>query len=550
MAHGHGIATVSLAGKDRLRNTTVARCGGRKVQARAFTTHAQPVMQGIFDVEEEDNFDRLFRAVETMWGEVHPERPPLRECVVQLHKDYAAPIENARLRRFPRSRPMNDFFHLLQKEQKVIEKKLQKQTLQHGKFVKEELAWIMAALMDLRDLPTLDLYSALHAGFLHRLREKGEPLAADYLGPEGRGVYTQAGTLAEFKAKYNVRSLEAEPHTHMLYSPHWQGMSGIVPGTACGDEPQEAMHSAWERHLDVRGKEVEGAEVLTVMQQLYTHQWAEQFEWGRSETLHLCAPLDDPSMLNGTSLAAAGRSNAMELWTAAARYKCYEVYDQGPNCQVVAVLRNTSKSFDAACTEAGVSMLFAHGTELHKILVQRGLLAKAKTRGKYGTILKAVRAHFGDYCYVIVARGSVHPFPVSHAPLGTCKTCGRYGSCEHTTFVKMLDLRLRAQSIYPASVPSLACLYARAGLHRTLITERDQSRCLYVCMCVCRGTPRFVHLASVVMRWRRPLAFCTGPGAITKEARAEARSDLRTRTVGSRRRSKAGEKETRRRCGR
>ena len=184
----------------------------------------------------------------------------------------------------------------------MIEKKLHKQTLQKGVFVKEELSWVMACLSALRDLPTFDLYSVLHKGFLQRLREKKESLVADYLGPEGKAIYTQAWTLAEFQEKYNVVAIETDRNASMLYSPHWQGLSGIVPGTACGDEPQEAMHSPWEKQLEILGKSAEGAEVLATMQELYKHKWNDQFEWESSDPIHLKAQDEDPSMLNGASL--------------------------------------------------------------------------------------------------------------------------------------------------------------------------------------------------------------------------------------------------------
>ena len=42
MAHGYGVATLSVLGKDKLRNTTLGRFQGKKVQCLAHTSHANP----------------------------------------------------------------------------------------------------------------------------------------------------------------------------------------------------------------------------------------------------------------------------------------------------------------------------------------------------------------------------------------------------------------------------------------------------------------------------------------------------------------------------
>ena len=43
MAHGWGVMTASFAVRDQLRYTTLGRSEGRRVQARAYTSHAEPV---------------------------------------------------------------------------------------------------------------------------------------------------------------------------------------------------------------------------------------------------------------------------------------------------------------------------------------------------------------------------------------------------------------------------------------------------------------------------------------------------------------------------
>ena len=128
---------------------------------------------------------------------------------------------------------MNDFVHLLEK-QKTLESKFVQLSLEGAKYVKKEFGWTMHGLHSLRHLPTLDLYSVLQMGFLSRLRVKGEPLVADYLGPEGHAVYTVQKTLGELRVMYNVEAIEDDPDRIMMFSPHWAGVSGILPGTDCG----------------------------------------------------------------------------------------------------------------------------------------------------------------------------------------------------------------------------------------------------------------------------------------------------------------------------
>ena len=200
----------------------------------------------MFDVEEEEHIECFFLTLERMWGHAHPDRMPLRECCTSS-KDYEAFIEHARLKRFPRSRFVNDYFHLKQKEHTVIEKKLRMIVLRNGNYVQEKLQWVMSGSSILHDILTFDLYSALHGGVLPRLRDMNESLVAEYLGPEGNAIYTQRGTLAELKERYNVVAVGPDGNVAMLYSHHWQGVSGIIRGIACGDEPQEAMHSDLEK---------------------------------------------------------------------------------------------------------------------------------------------------------------------------------------------------------------------------------------------------------------------------------------------------------------
>lgn len=82
---GWGVATVSILVKDQLRMTTLTRRGphtdaadrpgpapARRVQARAWTCHAMPIVQAVIHAETTANYIALFRALERMWSTARP----------------------------------------------------------------------------------------------------------------------------------------------------------------------------------------------------------------------------------------------------------------------------------------------------------------------------------------------------------------------------------------------------------------------------------------------------------------------------------------------
>ena len=173
LEHGAGIATASFIAKDKLRNTHLCTLGKKRVQGRAYTSHAFPALQAELNTESTANFDQFFSTLARLWGFANPGSPSMAEAVVQVHKDYADAIEAPRLAHFPNSRPMNDYFHLTEKK-KTIEAKCSVQHLSENRYVKTNYSWIMNALEDLRFLPTIDVYSTARTrrgGILGRERE-------------------------------------------------------------------------------------------------------------------------------------------------------------------------------------------------------------------------------------------------------------------------------------------------------------------------------------------------------------------------------------------
>ena len=218
MAHGWGVLTVALLVKDKPRRTTLGRKDVKKIQARMYTSHAMPLIQAILNVENKDNVIQVFGTLQQQLRDVVPDKPPVEGCVEQLHKDYLACLEVARLHSFKRSRPVNDYFHLMQKK-KAMESKLQKTNTSGGKFHKAEYHWVIFSLDTLRHLPTLDLFSALWGGWLRRLQVKQEPLLENYLGPTGKAKYTLDVSNVDIQRLYGIVPLNPDLTARMLFSP-------------------------------------------------------------------------------------------------------------------------------------------------------------------------------------------------------------------------------------------------------------------------------------------------------------------------------------------
>ena len=233
-----------------------------------------------------------------------------------MHKDYVAALEHGRRTHFSMARPVNDFFHLSEKKNN-IEAKLANLTLQNKVHVKTEYGWVMACLSGLRDIPSIDLFSALWDGFLRRLRVKGETVLSEYLGPDGVERYTQRLSVAALRAM-GIFSNALDSSPELLFCAHWSGILGILPGTDCGDQSLEAFHSPWAKHLEALGKDATSTQVLSTMQDLYG-TWSQQCEWKSEEALQVLPPDVDPQHLSGTLLSRVGRSTGIEFWERARR---------------------------------------------------------------------------------------------------------------------------------------------------------------------------------------------------------------------------------------
>ena len=173
---GRGIATVSVSVKDGLRNTTLCRGNvavGQvsKVQGPAHTTHNHPVLQAEIDDDLEANYAQLLETTCRIWAVERPDAPPLPDVVSQFAKDFSPGLEASRSRRkvFPKARPVDDYFHLRNK-QREISCRCHHVIVTNGKRVKKNFDWILACLDAMHTMPTIDMLSECWEGFLQRLR--------------------------------------------------------------------------------------------------------------------------------------------------------------------------------------------------------------------------------------------------------------------------------------------------------------------------------------------------------------------------------------------
>ena len=165
---GWTILTVSLLCKDFPRNTHLSHGRKLRTQGKATTTRAFPVLQAIMHAETIQSVSRVFRKVCELWAEAWPSGPALQDMTTQVHKDYHDALEGARRAVFPKSRPVNDYFHLVEKE-RSMSAKCCKLVLHKGRYVKENYDWLIYTLGNVRFAPRPDIFSFIWQGILCRL---------------------------------------------------------------------------------------------------------------------------------------------------------------------------------------------------------------------------------------------------------------------------------------------------------------------------------------------------------------------------------------------
>jgi hypothetical protein len=265
---------------------------------------------------------------------------------------------------------------------------------------------------------TSDLYSVIWEGWLRRLAQKDEQLLADYLGPGGHEFYTTRETVKTLREMYGISTFNDDDTAELLFSSHSSGVCGILPGSDCGDQPQEAFHAPWQRHLQVLGDSAECTQVLATMQQFYS-TWGEQCNWTAERPLQLLLFAVNEPFLMGDLLARPGRSTAFELW--AVRADNHIVVDVSDSLQVVAMGRTSRENLCPDDARAAVRMLTLGGTALQEEVFRVGILTHMESESgvlvRQCTSLSQVIRFFQKMCFVSSSSSSFFssspppPFP-------------------------------------------------------------------------------------------------------------------------------------------
>jgi len=469
-----GVITGALSVKDGLRNTSFAKVEGRKVQGTAYTSHAQPGLQALIEVEKTENIVQFLMTLQRLWAKHCPDKPPLETWVKEVHTDFHPALEAARKILMGEARPCKDFFHLMQK-QPTLEKKLCVVSSQPGQHVKENKGWLLFSLHIQRHLPTLDLSSAIYTGFLQRLRAKGEHDICSYLGPGGHAPYCVQATVRELRTVYGVSASNPNEDAQLLFSLHWTGLWGALPGADCGDQPLEAFHSPWEAQLKAMGNKPHFTLALNTMQTMF-HTWGSQLQWKSSQPLLLVPAAVDVKLWNGPLLRSLGRTPAFDFADAAQTRRVHLLIEVSPGLHLVVMQRVLQGTFDDTKATMAARMLCTHGQDLHKLLRSAGILVDMK--GVDGTAIPScaqmslVKEFFVDLVFVVLREDGHPPAPFFPGPLCTCVPFCRYAGCEHVEYVKCVDFPLRKATSTADSLP----VQQRRGRKRGPTTARAKAK--------------------------------------------------------------------------
>ena len=475
---GFGIATLLGGAKDRLRNTDFGTNeGGKRVQGRAYTTHGQLLQQGVINVESTKNFVLFFKAACWMWARNRPGQTRLEDLYIFMCKDYAPGIESARMEVFGagHSRPVNDVFHM-QRAQGALDSHLRKTTLKTAenllttkrqarakartgiaRLIKTHSGWITSSWITNRRLPSFDLFSVLHQGNLDRIEHDfGEKAAADYLGNASTSVYTVRKPLWKLKQDYGLVCWNPDENAVMTFALHWSGLSNMCHGYDCGSTPVEAansVHNTFEKQVkNWTMKKLQGADVLKDIQKLYQTSFAEAYDWDDLQKHYMHPPEEDPGMLNSRTLAAAGRTTALQFW---------ELQKKGStmshtvriteSLEITAMPAHEGICLNVLTAERGMKLIRMCGQELVDCLLEGGLLFEHQCLDgsiRHLTRQSRVREHFVDVVYVVDCRDAAHMegFRLStQNPFCTCIWYSRYSGCEHIKYMTWVATALTPQ---------------------------------------------------------------------------------------------------------
>ena len=171
----------------------------------------------------------------------------------------------------------------------------------------------------------------------------GETEVALYLVKEYSEVMdTKACRFPDFPTKLELPQSEA-----VWFVPHWTGLWGAYPGTGCGNQPGESLHSPWQRALAAQGGKLSLDSIFPTMNDIYKNLWSRSFDWTSDTCIGVDPKIIDQNLLHGTQLAALGRTPALDFVSATSdKRKVHLIRVVADNVGVVAMSRVATESLD------------------------------------------------------------------------------------------------------------------------------------------------------------------------------------------------------------
>ena len=438
LSTGAVIATLGLLSKSSgLRNSTVERVGGKRIQLALHTGTLRPVMQAYMEAETSVNFTRLFQLFcDVVKKECGYDPRPL---VVQVHSDFSDAIEGGRRAVFPGSRPARDYPHMMRNVSATL------QGMASGELRGRTVAFLRAT----RHLPTVELFSACRRLFLQELLGGHHEKAAKYLQKE----YVHEVKREIVAKRYRLHEGVLADQLTVLWGDYSSGVLGTHPGSATGTQTVEGFHSFWQGVIAKRLR-TNPCQILQVMQAFYNDQWLPYMMPDDSRPPSLWPQAPEPSFLSGTSLHRLGQNSAAEYWAHRAKNFCrVEKHDTifwVMRSQATDKERPAQAVMQEATARTLVEMLFMSETEAKGALQKAGVYAtKDNDSGKERLRLTMLESHFTVHCIVMegVLPGAYYP-KLHAAKTHPCKrlcTCGTFvqrAECPHVYFVAALQREL------------------------------------------------------------------------------------------------------------
>ena len=266
---------------------------------------------------------------------------------------------------------------------------------------------------------------------MNRLQAKEEPLVAAYL----TSTYTQT-----LPASFSAAGHDPE----CWFASFWCGYEGIVPGTGCGSEPAEALHSDWQKNFQSRVGRSTLVSALPVMQQLYD-RWCSLYEWNAADPLDTRPVPLDPVHLHGTAaFLAAGRTPALLLWNAHSEEEpSYMIFNISESLAFVAVrmsLRSNPLALDV-CSRV-VELLHCDASSMPSRLCALNVLQTSDSGFLF--YLAPYKQIFDQIAFVRIDL---------ERRCCSCPSFAMWGGCEHEVLSRGLKLAFAEPSLSFANVP-------------------------------------------------------------------------------------------------